>query len=95
MALRSVARLPTCPEPTGSTAFDLPPPRREPLVALAAFALVSAAGAAALAGVIGGEATGVSFGDNANSAICDEMMASIGSTRSQDYSQCVSDLFSG
>ena len=35
----------------------------------------------------------VAFGDNANSAICDEMMASIGSTRSQDYSQCVSDLF--
>jgi len=47
----------------------------------------------AIAGALGDEATGVAFGDNANSAICDEMMASIGSTRSQDYSQCVSDLF--
>ena len=49
--------------------------------------------AVAIAGALGDEATGVAFGDNANSAICDEMMASIGSTRSQDYSQCVSDLF--
>ena len=68
---------------------------REPAVALAAFALATGVAAVAVAGYLSGEATGVSFGDNANSAICDEMMASIGSTRSQDYSQCVSDLFSG
>ena len=66
---------------------------REPAVALAAFALVGGVAAVAIAGALGDEATGVAFGDNANSAICDEMMASIGSTRSQDYSQCVSDLF--
>ena len=68
---------------------------REPAVALAAFALVTGVAAVAVAGFVSGEATGVSFGDNVNSAICDEMMASLGSTRSQDYSQCVSDLFSG
>ena len=66
---------------------------REPAVALAAFALVGGVAAVTIAGALGDEATGVAFGDNANSAICDEMMASIGSTRSQDYSQCVSDLF--
>ena len=66
---------------------------REPAVALAAFALVTGVAAVAVAGALSGEATGVSFGDNDNSAICDEMMASLGSTRSQDYSQCVSDLF--
>jgi hypothetical protein len=65
----------------------------EPAVALAAFALVTGVAAVAVAGALSGEATGVSFGDNDNSAICDEMMASLGSTRSQDYSQCVSDLF--
>ena len=68
---------------------------REPAVALVAFALVTGVAAVAVAGFVSGEATGVSFGDNVNSAICDEMMASLGSTRSQDYSQCVSDLFSG
>ena len=45
------------------------------------------------ANAIGGESTGMVFGEDANSVICDEMMASIASTRSQDYSQCVSDLF--
>ena len=57
------------------------------------FGLATLAAIGVSAGVIGGEASTVGFGENANSAICDELMREIGSMSSQAYSQCVSDLF--
>ena len=79
----------------GAGTLDLEPstdPGEAP-AALAAFALIAAVAVYVSAGVIGGESNGVPFGENANSAVCDEMMAAIGSTSSQAYAQCVSDLF--
>jgi hypothetical protein len=80
----------------GTGALDIVPSEdggEEGAIALATFALVAAAAVGVFANAIGGESTGMVFGEDANSVICDEMMASIASTRSQDYSQCVSDLF--
>jgi len=44
------------------------------------FGQVTLAAIGVSAGVIGGEASTVGFGENANSAICDELMCEIGST---------------
>lgn len=78
----------------GAGVLDVEPneDESEAPLALAIFGMLTAAGLAISAGAFGGT-EGVPFGENEASQVCDSMMASIGATSSEAYSQCVSDLY--
>ncbi|KAL1530515.1 hypothetical protein AB1Y20_001416 [Prymnesium parvum] len=85
---RVLARVP------GAGVLDVEPgDDAEGAFAIGAFAIVALGVAGCIASAIAGDARGVDFADSARTAMCEQMMATIGSKSSQAYLQCISDLF--